>query len=120
MCSSLSSSSHQYYLLVAVAFIVNSIFIIPTRVNCLRYSIKSSSFPHRIQKRKIECYEKNSNIDCDNEIKDRKLLFHVAPLQAYTNRHLRYFYRLLSKKAVLWTEMEKVEDLLSSDSACRR
>eukprot|EP00961_Rhodomonas_salina_P020147 270586-Rhodomonas_salina.1 len=51
---------------------------------------------------------------------DSGLLFHVAPMQCYTNRHLRYFYRLLSSKSVLWTEMEKVEDLLESDEACHR
>ena len=39
--------------------------------------------------------------------------FHVAPRQGYTAAPLRYFYRLLSQDAVLWSEMEKVEDLLS-------
>jgi hypothetical protein len=48
------------------------------------------------------------------------LLFHVAPMQCYTNRHLRYFFRLLSEKAVLWTEMEKTDDLLMSNSAGKR
>ena len=48
------------------------------------------------------------------------LLFHVAPMQCYTNRHLRWLLRLLSTKAVLWTEMEKVEDLLASDAARNR
>jgi tRNA-dihydrouridine synthase A len=37
--------------------------------------------------------------------------FHVAPMQGYTNAPLRYFFRLLSPDAVLWTEMEKVRDL---------
>jgi len=46
--------------------------------------------------------------------------FHVAPMQAYTNRHLRTLCRLLSKEAVLWTEMEKVCDLLASTSAADR
>ena len=35
--------------------------------------------------------------------------FHVAPMQCYTNRHLRFLLRQLSSKAILWTEMEKVE-----------
>ena len=43
--------------------------------------------------------------------------FHVAPLQAYTHRHMRNFLRLLSTSAVLWTEMEKASDLLRSDTA---
>ena len=37
------------------------------------------------------------------------LKFHVAPLQCYTNQHLRALLRPLSPGAVLWTEMEKVE-----------
>jgi len=48
--------------------------------------------------------------------------FHVAPLQCYTNRHLRAFLRFLSHDAVLWTEMEKAEDLasLSQQALARR
>ena len=49
-----------------------------------------------------------------------KLLLHAAPMQAYTNRFLRYFYRLLSPDTQLWTEMEKLEDLLESQDACSR
>ena len=46
--------------------------------------------------------------------------FHVAPMQAYTNRHLRTLCRLLSSQAVLWTEMEKADDLLASQAAAHR
>lgn len=31
--------------------------------------------------------------------------FAVAPMHAYTNRHARFFYRLLSQRALLYTEM---------------
>lgn len=37
--------------------------------------------------------------------------FHVAPLQCYTNQHLRALLRPLCPSAVLWTEMEKAEGL---------
>lgn len=40
--------------------------------------------------------------------------FHVAPLQGYTDCHLRYLYRLLSPRAVLWSEMLKPQELLES------
>ena len=40
-------------------------------------------------------------------------LIHVAPMQCYTNRHFRRLLRLLSAQAVLWTEMEKVSDVLA-------
>ena len=46
--------------------------------------------------------------------------FHVAPMQAYTNRHLRRLCRLLSQEAVLWTEMEKTEAILESNAAAER
>jgi len=46
--------------------------------------------------------------------------FHVAPMQAFTGVHLRHFYSLLSPQATLWTEMEKVEDLLRSSTAAQR
>ncbi|KAG8470626.1 hypothetical protein KFE25_009047 [Diacronema lutheri] len=49
----------------------------------------------------------------------RPLLFHVAPMQCFTNVHLRVLLRSLTTKAVLWTEMEKVQDLLRSRAACR-
>ena len=38
------------------------------------------------------------------------LLLHAAPMQGYTNEHLRELLRGLSGGTVLWTEMEKVED----------
>ena len=48
------------------------------------------------------------------------LLFHAAPMQCYTNRHLRTLYRCCSDRVVLWTEMEKCSDLLGSAAAARR
>lgn len=48
---------------------------------------------------------------------DHALQFHIAPMQCYTNGPLRYLYRALSKDAVLWTEMEKVEDLMAADAS---
>ena len=41
-------------------------------------------------------------------------LVHVAPMQCYTNRHLRQLHRLLSSEAILWTEMEKVSHVLAN------
>mmetsp|Transcript_65168 Transcript_65168/g.90062 ORF Transcript_65168/g.90062 Transcript_65168/m.90062 type:complete len:220 (-) Transcript_65168:984-1643(-) len=48
------------------------------------------------------------------------LRFHVAPMQGFTNSHLRFFLRELSQSAVLWTEMEKADDLLISEEALVR
>lgn len=42
--------------------------------------------------------------------------FHVAPMQGYTNFAMRQFFRELSPTAILWTEMEKVPDILSADT----
>ena len=41
---------------------------------------------------------------------------HIAPMQGYTNRHLRYLYRILLPTAVLWTEMLKPRELLSAST----
>lgn len=46
----------------------------------------------------------------------REWQFHVAPMQCYTHAPLRQLYRTLSANATLWTEMEKVEDLLATGS----
>ena len=40
------------------------------------------------------------------------LRFHVAPMQCYTNRHLRYLLRRLNEDIILWTEMEKAAEAL--------
>ena len=48
------------------------------------------------------------------------LRFHVAPMQCYTNRHLRDLLGRLCPAAVLWTEMEKTSDLLASEKARQR
>jgi tRNA-dihydrouridine synthase A len=42
------------------------------------------------------------------------LEFHVAPMQGYTNAPLRFLLRKLAPDVVLWTEMEKVVDLLDA------
>lgn len=37
--------------------------------------------------------------------------FHTAPMQCYTSYPLRKLYTLLSPSSIIWTEMEKVDDL---------
>ena len=41
--------------------------------------------------------------------------FSVAPMMGYTTPHARYFYRLLSKKSILFTEMVASQSLLKGD-----
>lgn len=43
--------------------------------------------------------------------------FHVAPMRDYTDRHHRRFMRLLSREAVLWSEMEKPGAILKAADA---
>lgn len=45
------------------------------------------------------------------------LQFHVAPMQGYTNYATRMFFRKISPLSKLWTEMEKVPDLIEADAA---
>lgn len=40
-----------------------------------------------------------------NDAKYNRELFSVAPMMGHTNRHYRFFFRLLSKRAHLYTEM---------------
>jgi tRNA-dihydrouridine synthase A len=42
--------------------------------------------------------------------------FHVAPMQGYTNASFRSLFHDLSPTSILWTEMEKVEDLMPTGS----
>ena len=43
--------------------------------------------------------------------------FAVAPMLAYTNRHARYFYRLLTQRALLYTEMIHAHAVLGKHGA---
>ena len=42
-------------------------------------------------------------------------LFSVAPMMDWTDRHCRYFYRLLSKKTQLYTEMITTQAILNGN-----
>ena len=55
--------------------------------------------------------------DNDDEFSLSAFQFHVAPMQCYTNESMRQLFRALSSDAILWTEMEKVPDLLAADSS---
>ncbi|SFV76902.1 tRNA dihydrouridine synthase A [hydrothermal vent metagenome] len=41
--------------------------------------------------------------------------FSVAPMMDWTDRHCRYFYRLMSKDAQLWTEMVTAKAIIHGD-----
>eukprot|EP00978_Attheya_sp_CCMP212_P017038 scaffold45199_cov47-Attheya_sp.AAC.1 len=43
--------------------------------------------------------------DTDHNALYQRELFSVAPMMGHTNRHYRYFFRLLSKRSHLYTEM---------------
>ena len=42
--------------------------------------------------------------------------FSVAPMMGYTTPYARYFYRLLSKKTLLFTEMIASQTLINGES----
>mmetsp|Transcript_24222 Transcript_24222/g.24494 ORF Transcript_24222/g.24494 Transcript_24222/m.24494 type:complete len:400 (+) Transcript_24222:38-1237(+) len=57
-----------------------------------------------------------------NDQEGRKIethLFSVAPMMEYTDRHLRFLLRLISSKAVLYTEMVAANALVRSDDKYR-
>ncbi|WP_198934562.1 tRNA-dihydrouridine synthase, partial [Bathymodiolus thermophilus thioautotrophic gill symbiont] len=41
--------------------------------------------------------------------------FSVAPMMDWTDRHCRYFHRLLSVEVQLWTEMVTAKAILHGD-----
>lgn len=46
------------------------------------------------------------------EIKSKFQTFAVAPMMKHTNRHFRYFWRLISKKSILFSEMVMADDIV--------
>jgi tRNA-dihydrouridine synthase A len=50
---------------------------------------------------------------------DRKKELHIAPMMAVSYTEFRYLMRLLSKHAVLWTEMIVDETLVHGDRPAR-
>jgi tRNA-dihydrouridine synthase len=55
------------------------------------------------------------NINDENvENTDTKELLSVAPMMGHTNRHYRYYYRLLSKRTYLYTEMIPSSQIVSA------
>ena len=48
-------------------------------------------------------------------LKNKEKIFAVAPMLDWSDRHCRYFHRLLSKQALLYTEMVVVDAILNGD-----
>lgn len=91
-------------------FIVRLVFVLSalTYINCFLYKsdrIKKSNIFQDVNSYHII----DSNID-----------LHVAPMQCYTNKCFRYLCRLLSSKVILWTELEKIEDLIGDIGTLNR
>jgi tRNA-dihydrouridine synthase A len=57
----------------------------------------------------------SNNDDGAENLKRLPYEFHIAPMQCYTNLPLRKLFSLLSPSSILWTEMEKVDDILHPD-----
>jgi tRNA-dihydrouridine synthase A len=52
-----------------------------------------------------------------NSNKIKASLFSIAPMMAWTDRHCRYFHRLLTRRALLYTEMVTTGAVLYGDRA---
>ncbi len=52
-----------------------------------------------------ECSDTDNKHEGNPGLSDLDELFSVAPMMGHTNRHYRYFYRLLSSRTHLYTEM---------------
>jgi len=51
----------------------------------------------------------------ENNIKIKAHRFSVAPMMDWTDRHCRAFHRVLTKRALLWTEMVTADAVLNGD-----
>ncbi|WP_353257245.1 tRNA dihydrouridine(20/20a) synthase DusA [Hyphomonas sp.] len=51
----------------------------------------------------------------ENNIKVKAHRFSVAPMMDWTDRHCRAFHRVLTKRALLWTEMVTADAVLNGD-----
>src|SRR6202521_2029599 len=49
--------------------------------------------------------------------RERRYLFSVAPMMEWTDRHCRFFHRLLTRRALLYTEMLTTGAVLHGDRA---
>jgi tRNA-dihydrouridine synthase A len=58
---------------------------------------------------------RRQRICVDNALKHQKKIFAVAPMMDWTDRHCRYFHRLLSPHALLYTEMVTAPAVLHGD-----
>jgi len=50
-------------------------------------------------------------------LKNKDKIFSIAPMMDWTDRHCRYFHRLLTKRALLYTEMVVADALIYGDVA---
>ena len=54
-------------------------------------------------------------VKMQNNLNNPNKIISVAPMMAYTDRHCRYFHRLLSKDVLLYTEMITTGALIFGD-----
>lgn len=53
----------------------------------------------------------------DSALKENRKIFAIAPMMDWTDRHCRFFHRLLSQQALLYTEMVVADALIHGDVA---
>ena len=61
----------------------------------------------------------SSTVPRNNNNNNNDDLFSVAPMMEYTDRHLRYLLRLLSRRSKLYTEMVTASTLVHNDEVGR-
>jgi hypothetical protein len=56
----------------------------------------------QLHRREMTLFKCNAHMSAGGPSKNRQVLFHVAPMQCYTNRFFRALVRQMSDRAVLW------------------
>lgn len=95
-----------------------SYFILLFALTMVFYSRIIASF-HTVRSSRVflprKCLVSTTVGECANSAEERKQLFSVAPMMEYTDRHQRYFQRLMSKHTVLYTEMVTSQAITRTD-----
>ena len=87
-----------------------------------RQSRTLSTIPHRMGKRRFRprpCVLGGRSPDAcrANDCENMKYRFSIAPMMEWTDRHCRFFHRLLTRRALLYTEMITTGAVLHGDRA---
>lgn len=108
------------HLLLLLTYLIWSCcaYVTQRDVHVQQISGKRRTLKTTTRRLKIDDDDDITNVNVNDVIDDDSstFQFHVAPMQGYTNAAMRQFFHTMSPDTVLWTEMEKLPDLINARS----